>query len=309
MDIIAEQMNIPPQEWGMGNASAFISNLHNEPNDTIDPSKVKLAQPFVVCIIGASGGIGAGIARTYAKAGASGIILVSRKASSLETTAAQCRELNEKARIESIVCDLVSAEAVSALAVEANNLFERLDVVIVNSGYSGPAITDLLQTDPSTFQTAINVNYVGTFHCIKYLVPLLLETKNGANAFIAVNSLASLILRGGIANAQYCVSKLAQLRLMEHLHEQHFRQGLRSFSIHPGAVASEMAEGAPDFFKDALVDSPELCGAFCVWLTKDVAEKEWLSGRLLSVNWDADELDSRKEEVVEKDLLKLAFRA
>ena len=54
-----------------------------------------------------------------------------------------------------------------------------------------------------------------------------------------------------------------------------------------------------------LTDEPGLCGAFCVWLTKDTMEKRWLSGRFLSAKWDVEELVGRREEIVEKDLLKM----
>lgn len=54
-----------------------------------------------------------------------------------------------------------------------------------------------------------------------------------------------------------------------------------------------------------LVDEPSLCGAFCVWLTKDTKETRWLSGRFLSARWDVEELMGKKEEVIEKDLLKM----
>ena len=52
-----------------------------------------------------------------------------------------------------------------------------------------------------------------------------------------------------------------------------------------------------------LIDSPLLCGGFCVWLTKE--KKEWLSGRYLDARWDIPTLVSKKDEVLEKDLLKL----
>lgn len=42
-----------------------------------------------------------------------------------------------------------------------------------------------------------------------------------------------------------------------------------------------------------------------MWLTKDAEEKRWLSGRFLSAKWDVEELVGRREEVVEKDMLKM----
>lgn len=76
-----------------------------------------------------------------------------------------------------------------------------MDVVAVNSGYSGPVALKLDEADPIAFQQAINVNYFGTFLCAKYLIPILMATSDGAKGFIGVSSLASLIVRGPIASS------------------------------------------------------------------------------------------------------------
>jgi hypothetical protein len=56
-------------------------------------------------------------------------------------------------------------------------------------------------------------------------------------------------------------------------------------------------------------DSPFLAGGMAVWLASEVGEKgrdkEWLGGRYLSAIWDVDELLSRKEEIIQKDLFKI----
>lgn len=56
-----------------------------------------------------------------------------------------------------------------------------------------------------------------------------------------------------------------------------------------------------------LKDDVDLCGAVCVWLTSKCEDIQWLSGRLISATWDLDELLAKKEEVIEKDLLKFAL--
>lgn len=55
-----------------------------------------------------------------------------------------------------------------------------------------------------------------------------------------------------------------------------------------------------------LTDDVGLCGAFCVWLCQE--KRMWLNGRVVSANWDVDELMAKKDDVEEKDLLKLGFR-
>lgn len=292
--------------WGTSGLNTFVSTSHADIYPAIDPSSFKLPQPFVACIVGASRGIGAGVAEAYAKASTSGLVLASRRISGLEATAAACKGIKPDIEIEIVECDITSAASVSALADRTIARFGRLDVVVVNSGLSGPVVLKLTDTDPKTFQQTADVNYVGVFNCAKYLIPHLLETKDGAKNFITVSSFAALIVRGPIANAQYCVSKLAQLKLMEHVHEQYRDEGLLSWSVHPGAVNSEMAaETTPEVFKPYLTDTPDLCGAFCTWLSRAGNEREWLCGRLVSAKYDVGELEERKDEVVSKDLLKL----
>jgi hypothetical protein len=52
-----------------------------------------------------------------------------------------------------------------------------------------------------------------------------------------------------------------------------------------------------------LIDTPELCGGFVVWLTAQ--PRKYLNGRYVSVTWDVDVLESRKEEILSQDKLKV----
>jgi len=54
------------------------------------------------------------------------------------------------------------------------------------------------------------------------------------------------------------------------------------------------------------VDDVNLCGAVCVWLSKQSQRLNWLSGHLVSANWDQDEVQSHKSEILDQDLLKVA---
>ena len=52
--------------------------------------------------------------------------------------------------------------------------------------------------------------------------------------------LVALIIRGIVCNPKYCISKVAQMRLLEMLHEQYSGEGLATYALHPGAVQTEM---------------------------------------------------------------------
>ena len=56
-----------------------------------------------------------------------------------------------------------------------------------------------------------------------------------------------------------------------------------------------------------LVDSPDLVGAFCVWLSissESSKHRQALNGRFISCKWDVSELEARFDEIIEKDLLR-----
>jgi hypothetical protein len=50
-------------------------------------------------------------------------------------------------------------------------------------------------------------------------------------------------------------------------------------------------------------DSPDLCAAMAVWLSKE--PRPWLNGRYVSVHWDTDKLEAKKDEIVADDKLML----
>lgn len=130
-------------DWGIGGLATFVQTSHADVYPAIDPTTAKLPQPSVVCVVGASRGIGAGIAKAYAKASATGLVLASRRISDLEATAASCKKLNLNINIEIVECDITSASSVSALAEKIKARIGRLDVVVVNSGASGAIVAQV----------------------------------------------------------------------------------------------------------------------------------------------------------------------
>ena len=64
-----------------------------------------------------------------------------------------------------------------------------------------------------------------------------------------------------------------------------------------------MSKDLPIAKMNLLNDTPELAGETMVWLSAE--KREWLAGRYVSVNWDMNELLFKKDEIVEKELLKV----
>jgi hypothetical protein len=61
-------------------------------------------------------------------------------------------------------------------------------------------------------------------------------------------------------------------------------------------------ESKADFGLLVLVDDITLCGAICVWFSKEA--RPWASGRFINCKWDVDELEAQKDSIVGEDKLK-----
>jgi NAD(P)-dependent dehydrogenase (short-subunit alcohol dehydrogenase family) len=228
----------------MGKMDDFATVKHQNLYPAIDPTNIRLPSPFVVCIVGASSGIGEHIAYAYARAGASGIVIASRQTDELQRVAAEIHTINAHTEVEVVSCDISSASSVESLAASVQTRFGgRLDVVVPNAGYAGPVTLRVTEGAPEWFQQNFDVNTIGTYNVAHYFIPLLLASHAGsAKAFLCIGSFAAGILNGPIANTGYCLSKFAQTRFIEYLGEQFAGVGLLASVIHPGAVSTPMAE-------------------------------------------------------------------
>lgn len=227
----------------------FTKISHKTIPKSLDPSAARLPQSFTVCVIGASTGIGEHIAYSFAKAHALNIVLASRTLGDLEPVAAEIARLQPECRVHVKGCDVSKAAEVEALAEYVKVTCGRLDVLILNAGYAGPVTTRMDQGQPEWVQKAFEINAIGTYLAAHYFVPLLLSSEKGSKGFFAIGSIAGCIRRGVIANTGYTVSKMAQIRLVEYVHEQYSGEGVVSLVIHPGAVMTRMANGnTPEAF-------------------------------------------------------------
>jgi hypothetical protein len=72
--------------------------------------------------------------------------------------------------------------------------------------------------------------------------------------------------------------------------------------LHPGTVKTDMADNFPEYLQFLLIDKANLSADTIVWLCSQ--RREWLNGRFVYGNWDMEELEGKKDEIVERDLFK-----
>ncbi|KAK4495142.1 hypothetical protein PRZ48_013469 [Zasmidium cellare] len=298
-----------PDHWGW----KFTERIHTKPEGPTDPTNNKLHSNFVVLVTGAGKGVGFGIAISYAKAGAKGIIISSRTQSNLDQLEAQLKSINPGIEVLSQICDTTKDSDVEDLAKATKERFGRLDAAIANAGIISKYITNPtdnkeympvgIVSDPD-LPRVIDTNVLGTWRVARAFVPLLQTTTDGPQAFAAITSAASHMTDSQFTPIAYILSKIAINRMMECIRNDH--EGIGAFAVHPGTVLTPQTERhhetqLGEVWTDLLTDDPALCGGFLTWLTKE--KRPWLSGRYISSNWDVEELHAKKGQIVEKDLL------
>jgi 3-oxoacyl-[acyl-carrier protein] reductase len=180
----------------------------------------------VALVTGASGGIGAAVARRLHEAGAS-VALLSRRGDDLGLEGAL-----------GLAYDVRDRMAVGSAADSVVERFGRLDVVVANAGVG--AYGSFLELDPEDLEAMIDVNLKGTLYTAAATLPYLIAA--GEGDFVSLASVAGL--RAFPGEAVYNASKFGQLGFTRALDHELRERGVRATCICPGGVNTDFAIGA-----------------------------------------------------------------
>jgi len=200
----------------------------------------------VALVTGASGGIGAAVARSLAREGVR-LGLASRRGDDLGIAEAVAAP-----------CDVRDPAAVDAFVERVVERFGGLDIVVANAGVG--AYGPFLELDPAHLEEMIDVNVKGTLYAVRAALPHLL--KSDAADVVTVASEAGR--RGLPFEAVYSASKFAQVGFTRALDHELRPHGIRCTNVCPGGVATEFAMG-----RGRTPEMPELAGMMS---PEDVAE-------------------------------------
>jgi NADP-dependent 3-hydroxy acid dehydrogenase YdfG len=192
----------------------------------------------LVLLTGASQGIGAAIAKTFARelGGRVRLALVARNEKNLAAVARACAKAG--ATVESFGCDVSDAAAVEEMAAAVAKRFGPVDVLINNAGKfaGGP----LLETSVEQFDAMIAANLRSVFLVTRAFVPAML--KRGRGDVFNMSSIAGLQAYPG--GGAYGAAKFGVTGLSKVMREEWKDQGIRVCCVHPGATVSPSWAGA-----------------------------------------------------------------
>lgn len=96
--------------------------------------------------------------------------------------------------------------------------------------------------------------------------------------------------------------------MTEFISTEYADKGITAITIHPGNIANEIVgnlDDLPEAFRLVFTETNELPADTIVWLTAE--KRGWLNGRYVNVTWDMQQLEAKRDKIVEGDRLKVKF--
>ncbi len=184
----------------------------------------------IALVTGANRGIGKAIVESFLNNGATKVYAAVRN---LDSAAPLVEKYGDK--VIPVQMDLTKPETLTAAA----ETMRDVQVVVNNAGVlrsSTPLSNDAIES----LEFEMKINVYGLIRMAQAFSPIL--KANGGGAFVQLNSVASLKCFSNFAT--YSASKAAAYSITQALHELLGQQGTTVLSVHPGPIATDMADAA-----------------------------------------------------------------
>ncbi len=213
----------------------------------------------VALVTGGGSGIGAAVARAYAREGAR-IMICGRRAIELEAT---CRQIAlDGGRAAAVPADLTRPEDVARLIAAIREAFGQVDVLVNNAGVLG-AHVEIAQYPDDEWDAVIAANLTAVFRLTKAALPLM---PNGGS----IINVSSGVGRAGRAGwGAYAVSKFGVEGLSQVLADELRARGIRVNTVNPGGTRTAMRAAAYPREDPATLPTPDEITPVFVYLASD----------------------------------------
>ena len=189
----------------------------------------------VALITGGASGMGASMARIFAREGAK-VAVADMLEEEGQQVAAEITQANGAAIFHKLD---VTSEAEWREAIDATlAAFGRLDILVNDAGISGSAVEDLFDTE--AWDRLMTVNATGTFLGIKLVIPIMRQA--GGGSIVNISSISGVTGQRGI-HVGYNASKGAVRTLTKSAAVQYGRDNIRVNSVHPGLMPPMRTSG------------------------------------------------------------------
>jgi len=181
-------------------------------------------------VTGASGGIGAAVARALHGAGAA-VALSGTRQAPLEALAAELGD-----RVAVTPCDLADAAAVEALPKRAAAALGGLDILVNNAGITRDNL--MLRMSDADWQAVLDVNLTASFRLCRGVLRGMMKARWGR--IVTVGSVVGATGNPGQAN--YAAAKAGLAGLSKSLAAEVASRGITVNMVAPGFIVTAMTD-------------------------------------------------------------------
>ena len=230
-----------------------------------------------VLIVGATGGIGSSLTKSFANAGAI-LGLASKDSEAMNKIA---NEVNAK---HVYTIDLSDLNGLESFIEKADTEMGGIDVMLCNAGITKDSLSMKMKTED--FQKVIDINLTSTFILNRDMAKKMMRRKNGR----IINTASIVGVMGNPGQANYVASKAGMIGMTKSIALEYASRGITINCIAPGFIKTPMTDVLTDEQKNAMLSKiPE--GRFgnsediantAIFLASD--EAAYITGQTIHVN-------------------------
>lgn len=203
----------------------------------------------IAVITGASRGIGAAVARAFAREGAH-VVLVARTVGALEELDDEIRAAGGSASL--VPMDLTDYPAIDRLGAALHERYGKIDILVANGGMLGN-LTPVHHYDPKLWEQVIATNLTANQRLVRSLDPLLRQSDAGRAIFVTADAASGEKPFWGA----YAVSKAALEAMVRSYAAENVKSNIKANLLNPGATRTTLRATAYPGEDQASVKPPE----------------------------------------------------
>ncbi len=236
----------------------------------------------IALVTGASRGIGREIAKKLASCNAFVFVNYCGSKQRAEETVEEIKVLGGRAK--AIQADVADADAVSKMFDEILQEYKRLDILVNNAGITKDNL--ILKMKEEEFDTVINTNLYGVYHCLKHAAKQMLKQKSGR--IINISSISGVIGNAGQIN--YCAAKAGVIGMTKSLARELGSRGITVNAVAPGFITTEMTDKLSEQIRQDLLekiplkrfgDAKEIAAAVAFLASEEAA---YITGQTIQID-------------------------